>query len=433
MTYRKTSTAYTSYAVSVAALASAGSSQGSVVPVGGFQRGVIVRAAYTFSLVTGLCEIQWFSDAARTIPVWSALIDMAAPIPDNLTRFFESEELTGELWYTITNHAASAIDVSITLTAESKDGFQAWGVPASVGAGLVLTVGVPSVDITTAFTFSGNKLTLRPDVAAAAYPVVGAGGVSITGAVATTGDQTIAGRKEFAALALTARGESGAPSSGTWQAGDLVRDADGLLWVCKTGGTPGSWNLLAPAEDDFGPEATSSITASTSTPVPLTLPTGQGDLLSFRMSALPASPVNGVFPMRLIIYDNSLYDENTRCGREYHALSRTSYLSSLVAQGSTTIPVNDYTQFEVGDLICIGGTHYYRVTAVAASLTIGEATAVEHAANSIVASVEELGPVPFWNHDGVDRTTAFLMLWNDHVSSAFSIVYSGRYRCQGGV
>ena len=37
---------------------------------------------------------------------------------------------------------------------------------------------------------------------------------------------------------------SGAPTSGTFAAGDFVIDQTGAVWVCTAGGTPGTWNAL---------------------------------------------------------------------------------------------------------------------------------------------------------------------------------------------
>jgi hypothetical protein len=38
------------------------------------------------------------------------------------------------------------------------------------------------------------------------------------------------------------RGSTGAPTSGTWAAGDTVQDSAGALWLCTSGGTPGTWS-----------------------------------------------------------------------------------------------------------------------------------------------------------------------------------------------
>lgn len=40
---------------------------------------------------------------------------------------------------------------------------------------------------------------------------------------------------------------SGAPTSGTFAAGDLVIDQQGCFWVCTTGGTPGTFKRIGPA------------------------------------------------------------------------------------------------------------------------------------------------------------------------------------------
>jgi len=42
------------------------------------------------------------------------------------------------------------------------------------------------------------------------------------------------------------RTSAGAPTTGTWVAGDLVPDSAGAWWLCTTGGTPGTW-VNAPA------------------------------------------------------------------------------------------------------------------------------------------------------------------------------------------
>lgn len=50
------------------------------------------------------------------------------------------------------------------------------------------------------------------------------------------------------------------PASGTWNAGDVVGDLKGLLWVCRTAGTPGSWTV---AVQGWGGQVQRIMTAST--------------------------------------------------------------------------------------------------------------------------------------------------------------------------
>ncbi|HEX6818890.1 MAG TPA: hypothetical protein VF120_10980 [Ktedonobacterales bacterium] len=37
------------------------------------------------------------------------------------------------------------------------------------------------------------------------------------------------------------QGSAGAPTSGTYTAGEMLRDSDGELWLCVAGGSPGQW------------------------------------------------------------------------------------------------------------------------------------------------------------------------------------------------
>ena len=56
-------------------------------------------------------------------------------------------------------------------------------------------------------------------------------------------DLVIDGGIAGAPLGLRIRGATtaGAPSGGTWKAGDVVIDRNGATWVCTAGGTPGAW------------------------------------------------------------------------------------------------------------------------------------------------------------------------------------------------
>jgi hypothetical protein len=47
------------------------------------------------------------------------------------------------------------------------------------------------------------------------------------------------------ALTAQAQGvQAVAPASGTWSTGDLVADLKAFLWMCRAGGTPGTWNVI---------------------------------------------------------------------------------------------------------------------------------------------------------------------------------------------
>ena len=68
---------------------------------------------------------------------------------------------------------------------------------------------------------------------------------------------------------------SGAPTSGTFYAGDFVIDQSGKTWICTAGGTPGTWALSGPPSSaqlsgwlasTIDPMAVSGATGSASVP-----------------------------------------------------------------------------------------------------------------------------------------------------------------------
>lgn len=60
---------------------------------------------------------------------------------------------------------------------------------------------------------------------------------------------------------------SGAPTSGTFAVGDYVIDQTGLLWVCTTAGSPGTWTKASPTLDstasDIQPDGATAVAGST--------------------------------------------------------------------------------------------------------------------------------------------------------------------------
>ncbi|MFC4146621.1 hypothetical protein ACFO0M_10170 [Micromonospora mangrovi] len=68
--------------------------------------------------------------------------------------------------------------------------------------------------------------------------------------------------------AITFRGQrasTGAPTSGTWAAGDVVLDSAGALYLCTAAGTPGTWATAAGGggSNEAGPSAFVDITPGT--------------------------------------------------------------------------------------------------------------------------------------------------------------------------
>ena len=60
---------------------------------------------------------------------------------------------------------------------------------------------------------------------------------------ATTGVAALGAKNSLANVRICGRLTTvGAPTTGTWTAGDAVQDAVGAWWLCTTGGTPGTWS-----------------------------------------------------------------------------------------------------------------------------------------------------------------------------------------------
>lgn len=59
----------------------------------------------------------------------------------------------------------------------------------------------------------------------------------------TTGVAALGAKNTLANIRAAGRlSTAGAPTSGTWTAGDTVQDAAGAWWLCTAGGTPGTWS-----------------------------------------------------------------------------------------------------------------------------------------------------------------------------------------------
>jgi hypothetical protein len=63
---------------------------------------------------------------------------------------------------------------------------------------------------------------------------------------------------------------SGAPVAGTFAKGDWVIDQSGIIWVCTTAGTPGTWTAIQPNTELGYAQITSSFTTTSGTAVDVT-------------------------------------------------------------------------------------------------------------------------------------------------------------------
>jgi hypothetical protein len=65
---------------------------------------------------------------------------------------------------------------------------------------------------------------------------------------AGTGVAALGAKNSLSNIRLSGRRSGmGAPTTGTWAAGDTVQDSAGVWWLCTAGGTPGTWTTPTPA------------------------------------------------------------------------------------------------------------------------------------------------------------------------------------------
>ncbi|MFW6341406.1 MAG: hypothetical protein ACOC00_00110 [Halothiobacillaceae bacterium] len=430
------------YSKSLGTVSAGSTASGSIAATTGpaGQRGVVHLVQVTASGSSGAITLTVYQDAAKTQAVYQAVIDQANQVDDNLPWYFEADDSTGTLYYDLTNGTASDTVVSLVLKAQVMATQNYTPELSSLGDGLKLLSGEPTLDLSGDFSFEGSKLAIKPDTSTPARLVRNAGGVGIEGAVATTTDQTIQGRKEFASLAVTQATTSGPPTTGSWTAGQFYLDTDGLMWLCRAGGTPGTWALHGSADGEATASIT-SVTAATAWEFTLATASSEGELIRARVACPFAVGADDTIPFRVILHSNTDRDGRDACGPEYYGAVRCSYLTTAIAAGNNTLSVNDTYQFEVDDLVLLENASgqidigkIVTTDAGAGTITLDEPLQYDHGSGRGVSTVAEMPRIPFWNDDGnpTNRRKAICTVENDHASTAAPFLFLARYRCGGG-
>lgn len=153
------------------------------------------------------------------------------------------------------------------------------------------------VHITGSETISGAK-TFSSLITGSAGLTINSGSTSLQGTSLTTlaASGAVTGSSTVTGTALIPSGltgattggtryagstAGGAPATGTFVAGDMIIDALGYMWICKTGGSPGTW--WSPA---MGEVARTSLTAATSVITSTTQPGTNVTTLVYTFSSL---------------------------------------------------------------------------------------------------------------------------------------------------
>jgi hypothetical protein len=94
---------------------------------------------------------------------------------------------------------------------------------------------------------------------------------------------------------------AGAPATGTWLLGDVLIDVNGVLWLCTTAGTPGTWSYAVPSHGSAhapngSDPALVALTAYTSSDQTTTSATA-ADITSLSLSVPTAGTYEFLFTM----------------------------------------------------------------------------------------------------------------------------------------
>jgi microcystin-dependent protein len=103
-------------------------------------------------------------------------------------------------------------------------------------------------DVTSLFTAAGQLIAGTVGSGKLLSPGA-AGTVLSVGGPDSTGLQWISPAAAGAGVSFNAT--YGAPTTGTWQAGQVVIDSSGVQWVCTVAGTPGTWIPVGPQTGDY--------------------------------------------------------------------------------------------------------------------------------------------------------------------------------------
>lgn len=391
----------------------------------------------TPTTATGSLTIILYQDSARLEPIYTMVVDLADADTYRSSEAFGFDlETTGTIYGTA---FVSEVPVSETFNISIlATPIQAVGTPTPLpspyGNGIEDNGGgLPQVALASnsGLEFSTGKLIINPDTGATVYPSLGAGGMSITGAITTTTDETISAKKIFTAVGATPTGTSGAPTSGTYSAGHIICDADKVFWFCNTAGTPGTWELFSSVYETPTDIATASLTYGTSELLEIPVIGNVGSIQRLQIWGVVAAATEYSIPFRARVYENS--DE---LGRELiwqgNAYVRQTFLSSIMNAATTTVPVNDNNVGDIDEAIVIfEDADRYELNRIVArptgEFTLDEALIddAEWAANTIVAIASEWVNVPFVNTEGgaSDQQKIYLQIRHDGLSTSPAITF----------
>lgn len=421
--------------------------QSTVTAVGSVPaKALLTKLTLSSTLVSGYVIVRLYEDSGRSRMFYESTFDIASGLlEDRIPVGFEVDNSSGNLYVDIVNNTGSAGDFSLEVVAH---GLTVVPISAPPGAGTGINSGVAGEGI--AYDAVNTRLDVDLDsnpglqlVGAAGskklsvLPAPGGGlstgatGVSVDSTVVkTTGNQTVDGIKGFNAFRMVPTGISGPPVAGTYTAGTFVMDTNHDVWMCVTGGSPGTWVFWGWKETKSGGDAagssyTGTASAGSTVDLEITLTSRRGVIRKgiFWGVAPAYAAANIDAPFRVEAYPNENYE-----GREMlwsvAGVVRTTYASGIVAGGSTTIAVNSVGSVALDDLVRLRKLatpvteEYGRVivrTPGGPSFDVDETTVNALAANDPAMLCTEVLDLYWTNNSsiGANKTKLYLRFYND--------------------
>jgi hypothetical protein len=410
------------------------------------ERGLATKITLSSSLSSGYVIIRLYEDVGRANMFYESTFDLSsALLVDRIPVGFELDNSAGTMYVDIVNNTGSNGTFSLEVETHS---LATVPISAPPGAGSGISSGVagegisydavntrldvdlasnPGLQLTGAV--GSKELSVLPDPAGGL--TVGAAGVAAGATIVkTTTDQDIAGAKRFSGFGFQPSGISGPPVAGTWVAGQMSMDQNHDIWLCTTGGTPGTWVFWGWKETKQGGAAdgssyTGTIAAGASADVSFTLSSRRGVIRkAIFWGASPAYAAADLdVPFRVEAYPNEAYE-----GREMlwtlSGVIRTTYMSGVAGAGSVILPVNSVGSVALDDLIRLrklAGTdaeEYGRIitrTPGGPSITVDEATVNALAANDPVMMCTEVLDMYWSNNSAIvaNKQKLYLRFYND--------------------
>ena len=391
----------------------------------------------TPTTATGQISVEIFDDVAKTRLLCTHVIDLEAPTLRSSVSFGFEAETEGVLYCTLYCSGvpdSQTATFSLLAVIASPRG-EPTPVATPYGDGLEDDgFGLPRIALssTGGLDFDTGNLVVKSDVTADVQVVSSADGLSVSGAVDDSTDQSISAKKLFDSVGCIPLEASGYPTAGTYQLGAEILDLNNVKWRCTVKGTPGVWELADAIINVPLILVSTSVEVGTTYLFEIPVTGNTGFLQRLRIWAkLSIGTTDSEIPFRARIYETS-----SEYGREViwqgMGIARQTALTVELPASQTYLEVasNDIIEVDEGIVIyeddnryefgrCSGRTTGY--INISESLIDASAWAV----GSLVLPVSEWNMVPWFNLDGdpAKKERVFLQVRHDGIATDVDLTF----------